>query len=716
MKLAFKILPLLAMLPLTAKDLEISKFAGSDKSPCPAVIAAAPSGEVFVGVDLQGSLGRKTGLGKVIRLVDTDADGIADDITDYVKVDNPRGIISLGDKLIVLHTISKGGKYDSQQISEFTDKDDDGVADGPGRPLVKGIGNSKFLETRGADHCTNNIRLGIDGWIYISVGDFGYLDAEGTDGNTHTMSQGGIARVRPDGSGLETFVKGTRNVYDVAIDPFMNVISRENTNDGVGWWARSNHYIQSGDYGYPSLYTDFPEDMLPALGEYGSGSGVGSLYLQEPSWPAKYNNYALLADWRKNMIYIHEIYPLGATFSNKVRAFMKSSQVTDLDIDASGRMYVAAWNGAGYKGNKNRGFVQRVVPKGWTYQPFPKMESIEDSALIELIMSKSITQRTYASYELVNREAVGQVAKLNEIAKNQGASAESRVAAVYTISQIQGVDALPLLEGYASDAVLVEHAIRCMADRLEVAKEANVDLLIKALKHKNPRVQIAATVALGRVGDMKAFSPILANAYYDNTEESESLVLPAKEVGYISPDKVEWHSIPRPDLILPHISQRVLLSMNAESSIVNALSSSEPMVFQAALTVAKFMHSEAVVDALIARLNSSSEEDQSRVARVLMRLHQKQAPFDAKSWIGTRPSTAGPYNTPVDWQATEKISQTLKSYLESSADPTSLVKHLKRNMAYVEPYFSRPQVKVASKVKKVKRYIHRGYRSLFGQV
>ena len=158
-------------------DLTSSQFAGPDKTPSPAVLCAAPTGEVFVGVDKQGSLGKKEGLGEIIRLVDTDKDGKADKSTLYAKVNNPRGLIAIGDKLLVLHCTIKDGKPHNQQISVFTDADNDGIADGPLKPLVKGIGNPKFVQSRGADHCTNNIRLGIDGWVYISVGDFGFVNA-----------------------------------------------------------------------------------------------------------------------------------------------------------------------------------------------------------------------------------------------------------------------------------------------------------------------------------------------------------------------------------------------------------------------------------------------------------------------------------------------------------------------------------------------------------
>ncbi len=683
-----------------------TRYSNTDITPCVAVIAAAPTGEVFVGVDKQGSLGREPGLGKVVRLIDKDADGKADEWTDFVKVDNPRGIISLGEKLIVLHTTVKNGKFDTQQISEFVDADGDGVADGPGKPLVKGIGNPAYLQSRGADHCTNNIRLAIDGWIYISVGDFGFVDAEGADGKKLTLHGGGIVRVRPDGSGLETFNTGTRNVYDVAIDPFMNLFTRENTNDGVGWWSRSFHYIQSGNYGYPSLYTNFPEDMLPSLGEYGSGSGVGALYLEEPSWPATYNRQPLLADWGRSTIYVHEVEPNGASFKNKIRPFAKFSQVTDLDIDASGRMYVATWDGSGYKAQKIKGFVERVVPEGWEYEPFPAMKSFQNEELLPLIESESNTKRTYASYELVSRNATEQVDQLAVIAKNTQLSDASRVAAVYTLAQIQGEKAQPILEQLAGDDLLAEHAVRCMADRLEVAKKANVDFLIKALSHSNPRVQVAATVALSRVGDLKAAPVVLANALYSKEDEA----LAAKErkrspkvKGYLSPDKINPHSSPNRRIILPHVSQQALVSMNAEDAIIAGVESADQSLFEAALTTAKFMHSEKVVDALIAEASKSSRNAaaQQEIATVLMRLHQKEDSYDGSTWWGTRPKPTGPYYYPVDWQATAKIAEFLKSYIDDAKDQKPLVAALKRNKAYVEPYFARPVIE-KTKISKIK--------------
>ena len=107
-----------------------------------------------------------------------------------MEVDNPRGLISIGRKLYILHTVipASTGKLEAMHLSVFEDRDWDGVADGEGKVLVSDVSPPKHNQARGADHTTNGIRLGIDGWIYIAVGDFGIVGARGTDGTV----QGGL--------------------------------------------------------------------------------------------------------------------------------------------------------------------------------------------------------------------------------------------------------------------------------------------------------------------------------------------------------------------------------------------------------------------------------------------------------------------------------------------------------------------------------------------
>jgi hypothetical protein len=323
-------------------DLSYSKYAGNDLTPSPACLAAAATGEVYVGVDLLGSLGKGPGKGRIVRLVDTDHNGTADAHTVFAEIDNPRGLISSGDKLFVLHTVipKDTGVLTGMHLSVLEDKNRDGLADGPPKILVHDISVAKHNQDRGADHTTNGIRMGIDGWIYIAVGDFGMVNAKGSDGTTLTVLGGGVLRVRPDGSELEVYTHGSRNIYDVAIDPFMNIFTRGNTNDGGGWNVRFIHHIQSGEYGYPVLFKNFTDEIIPALADLGGGSGTGSLFLDESTWPEKYNKNPMMSDWGRNQIFIHRLTPDAASFTQKPEDFVGLSQPSDLDVDGSGQLYM----------------------------------------------------------------------------------------------------------------------------------------------------------------------------------------------------------------------------------------------------------------------------------------------------------------------------------------------------------------------------------------
>ncbi len=495
-------------------DLSFSKFSGSDVTPSPACICAAATGEVFVGVDLLGSLGKGPGKGSVVRLVDTDHDGKADSHTVFAMIDNPRGLISMGDKLYVLHTVipADTGKLTGMHLSVLEDKNRDGIADGPPKHLIKDISVAKHNQDRGADHTTNGISMGIDGWIYIAVGDFGFVDATGTDGTKLTMLGGGVVRVRPDGSGMETYTHGTRNIYDVAIDPQLNLFTRENTNDGGGWNVRFSHHIQSGEYGYPILFKNFTNEIIPALQDLGGGSGTGSLFLDEPGWPEKYNRQPMMEDWGRNQIFIHRLESDGPSFTQKPEDFIGLSQPSDLDVDGSGRMYIAAWEGAGYKGNPQRGFVQRVVPQGWTYEALPDLAKLEAAALVKGLDSASAVTRLASQQEILTRSEKSTSDLVLALAKDASKPAYHRIAAIFTYKQLLGVKANPALLTLTKDEAVREFALRALTDRITELDGVAMEPFVDALKSGSPRIKAAAAVSLGRLGKKEGTKALLAVA------------------------------------------------------------------------------------------------------------------------------------------------------------------------------------------------------------
>ena len=504
-------------------DLILTRFSGPEVTPCVACLCVSAQGEVYAGVDLNGSLGKGPGKGRIVKLVDTDRDGVADRHTAFAEIDNARGLLAVGTRVYVLHThFGPDGQATGMNLSALEDADRDGIADGPPTVLVRGICVAKAINDRGTDHSTNGIRMGIDGWIYIAVGDFGFNDATGTDGSKVTLLGGGIARVRPDGTELELYTTGTRNIYDVALDPFLNGFTRGNTNDGGGWNVRFLHHIQSGEFGYPRLFKNFATEILPALEDVGGGSGVGALFLSEPTWPARYNDQPLMADWGRKAIFLHRLTPDGPTFTQKVEEFAQISQVTDLDVDPSGQMFVGAWDGAGFRGDPGKGYVARITPQGWTHRALPELATQKIPDLVALHRSASATTRFYAQRELLARsDAASGQAGLLAVARDASLALASRVAALFTVAQLDS-DPRTVL-ALASDAAMREFALRAAADRLPRLKKFSLPLapFIQALQTGTPRQRAAAAVSLGRLGQREAATALLSVEFIKPDDRDE---------------------------------------------------------------------------------------------------------------------------------------------------------------------------------------------------
>lgn len=655
------------------EDLAISGFAGPDLVPSPACLAVAPTGEVFVGVDMIGSLGKDPGKGRIVRLVDCNNDGTLDSHTEFAAVDNPRGIFPLGNRLFVLHTVFEDGFATGMDLVVFEDKDRDGVADGPSKPLITGISNPRFLQSRGTDHATNGIRMGIDGWIYIAVGDFGFHQATDRDGNQLTMLGGGIVRVRPDGTEMELFNHGTRNVYDLAIDPYMNLFARGNTNDGGGWNIRFSHQIQSGEYGYPVLFKHFTEEIIPAMVDLGGGSGTGALFLDEPTWPAHYNEVPLMADWGRNQLYIHRVTPAKGSFTQAEEEFLKLPQITDLDIDGSGRMYLSAWDGAGYSGDSSKGFVVRAVPADWEYEAFPNLEKATISELKSYLQSESSVLRFYAQQELLTRSSGKAAEAAWDVASNADLPLDVRVAGIFTYAQIAKENAIENLVGLTSSEDVREFALRALADRLPYVDKVPLEPFITAVNDPNARVQIAAIVGLGRLGRQEAAETLL------QVPVPASFQSPA-------PGEEGPHATPNPDIIPAHVAVQALVRLNAVDACVDAIGSDYSTL---ALWALRYMHHPRAVDGLLAAFQDPENESlQEEIRQTLARLYHQEASYDGSWWWSTRPDTHGPYYRPVTWESSDKIAAFLKAqWAEAPAAEKPEYTHLNEKFRLGIPEF-----------------------------
>lgn len=466
---------------------EATVFAAPPAVNYPVFVAASVDGTLFVSSDGNGSLGRDPERGRVIRLRDLDGDGRADETKVFCEVDAPRGLVWDHDRLYLMHP---------PHLSVFIDRDGDGVADVQ-KTLVKNLAFG--YDKRPADHTTNGLSLGVDGWLYIAGGDFGFMDAEGADGTRLTHRGGGVIRVRPDGSGLEVFSTGTRNILEVAISPEMEMFARDNTNDGGGWDVRLHHFTGNDDHGYPRLYKNFNDECVQPLADYGGGSGCGAVYLEEPGW-GRWNDAPLTADWGTGALYRHTVQPEGATYQETAapQPLVKMTRPTDADVDGNSRLYCASWKGATFNwAGPNVGYIVCVRPKGFQPTPMPDFEKASDQDLVSNLDSDSYRRRMEAQRELMRR---GNSAAQTLLDKGLARRSElrnllDRMQDAQDPAQVE--TCLQNLEH--DDPVVVHTAIRCLAkaqasteclEMLDQEKAPAVALLrALAMMHQSPVVQ-----------------------------------------------------------------------------------------------------------------------------------------------------------------------------------------------------------------------------------
>ncbi len=632
--------------------LVMDTLSGPALTPSPACLAVLPTGEVFVGVDKMGSLGKDPGQGSIVRLVDADHDGTYEAHTEFAKVDNPRGIMAVGDQVYVLHTNFEPGDSvaSGMQLVVFEDADQDGVADGPARPLIENISSPAPLQDRGTDHATNGIRMGIDGWIYIAVGDFGFHAATDRSGKKMTMLGGGIVRVRPEGTEMEVYTHGTRNIYDVAIDPFMNVYTRGNTNDGGGWNIRFIHHLQSGELGYPTLFKHFTDEIIPALVDVGGGSGVGSYFLDDDRWPARFNHVPMMGDWGRNELYLHRIDMDGPTFTQQDEEFIALPQITDVDLDGSGRMFLSAWDGAGYRGSPDKGYVVRVVPEDWSYAAFPNLKTASVQELGELLKAHNSVARFHAQQELLTRPEGEAIDAAWAVANDAALPLEARVAGVYTYAQLTCGSGADKLVELAEQDNMREFALRALTDRKTCLEAVPLQPFLAAVHDANPRVQAAAIVGLGRLGDPAAAETLL------------ELTVPAS--AQAPEGEAEGpHATPNSAIILPHLAVRALVELDAVDAAVNAIGNHPKL----ALWTLRYLHDTDAVEGLISAYESADDaEVKNEILSTLARLYHQEAPFAGDWWWSTRPDTHGPYYKAVTWEGSERIRHFLTQQAETA--------------------------------------------------
>ncbi|MGC6426194.1 MAG: DUF7133 domain-containing protein [Akkermansiaceae bacterium] len=594
---------------------EITTWAEPFDIEYPTALTAAADGTVYVSCDRNGSLGKDKGVGKVVSCKDTNGDGKADTFVDFIpQIDSPRGGHFVRDTLFLIHP---------PFLSAFRDTTGDGVADEQ-KVLLENIGFG-LRHPRGSDHTTNGCRMGIDGWLYIAVGDFGMEGTKGTDGRVVNLHGGGVARVRPDGTELEVFSFNTRNICDVAISPQLDLFSRDNTNDGKGWNIRVHHHTNGAEHGYPRLYKNFTREAVAPILDAGGGSGTGALYLAEPG----HEEMLLTCDWTTGKIYHDELTPDSASFKLKESVFLDLERAVDIDVDGASNLYVCDWRGGRFryagKGVKV-GLVQKIVKKGFNAERFPDLTKMSDEELVKQLGHPSAVRRLEAQREILARDSKELSLKLFAFANRNDLSEAAKMAVVATLAQKpDALDAGYLGSWSQLPGLHPEPYLRVAGNHPSQFQASLQGALGAALISDNPRSQLLALIALSRMGK-------------EATGRTQDIL----KLAAATDDKRLHH----------HCIQALV----AIAEIDTLLASVDQPAARLAL---QRLHDPAVTSPLIAQLATAGEK--VPLIGVLSRLYHREGEWDLKFWWGTRPDDRGPYFFPTVWAETSAIKQALEN-------------------------------------------------------
>ena len=625
------------------KRFETSLFAAPPFVEYVTAVSADIDGTVYVSVDPNGSLGHIKGIGKVVTAIDSNGDGKADKFKDFIPhVASPRGGHIVAGTYYLLHP---------PFLTSYTDTNGDGVADQEKR-LVTGFGGG-IEHPRGADHTTNGARMGIDGWLYVSVGDFGMTDAKSAAGETVQLFGGGVARVRPDGSELEVYVYNTRNQFDVAISPTLELFTRDNTNDGKGWNLRVHHQVAESDMGYPRLYQNFPDEHLQSLADYGGGSGMGCLWLDEPGFPEDVNNRLFTCDWTSGKVFMFDMEQEDATYKIEQKNFTNLVRATDIDVDGQSNLYLADWQGGRFKFAGEGVPVSRIFMaklKDYKAPAVPNLSKADEQILLKHLAGPSASIRLQAQQYLLKKGiSAGSAKALEALALDKGRHLHIRIAALFTLKQGQGEKSHDLCKKLLSDSSMSIYAMKALTDRKNQLNSVDPDIFIPFLSDANPKVRLQAAVSLRRLNKYseKAVDALIKMAASSWKDDS------VRKLGTMA---------------LPHLGSRALSGLGqsheqAWKHYLKVFKNSDLKTQKALAYGLKTIHNTDLIKILISELGSESLSEDSRliILDILARLSHKEGKWDLKHWWGTRPNDTGPYYNSVSWEMTAAILAAVES-------------------------------------------------------
>ncbi|MDR3618168.1 MAG: HEAT repeat domain-containing protein [Paludisphaera borealis] len=425
------------------------------------------------------------------------------------RLESVNGLERIGETLYVVHP---------PFVSAFRD------ADGVGRSesrvdLISGLGAPAVGDPID-DHSGGGIRRGVDGFLYIAVGDRGVPRGTGKDGAAIRMQSGGVVRVRPDGTGLEVVSTGDDRTTGLLLSAADDVFTFGGGDDRKRWAKSLVHHVSSGRYGYPYQFLTAPFRTLPVLAKLGDGRAGQGVCYNEEGLPESYQGNLILCDPDAQTVYRLEIRKGGGSFALAKRTpLVTKGTAADFhpyglatQADQAGFWLVDQAMSRDPVRASSTGRLYRLTYQGPDRRPTtppPGKGGLADR--IKALDHPALSVRLDAEDDLVTSGAAA-VSPLTA-RLNGPEPAVGRIHALWTLDRIGTPEARAAIRSVLVDAsapVRLQAARSCGLRRDREAGEALAGLV----HDRDPAVRREAAVGLGRLGD-RSTAPALLTALGD---------------------------------------------------------------------------------------------------------------------------------------------------------------------------------------------------------
>ncbi len=463
----------------------------------PTAIVVAPDGTVYLGQDPMDMAGPPTEPadsivairdGRIIRFAE--------------RLHAVMGLEWVDDALYVVH---------APYLSSFRDTDGDGRAD-ERNDLVRGLGPDVPAFNGINDHIASGLRLGMDGYLYVAVGDKGIPRAIGTDGSAIRMRGGGVIRVRPDGTGLEVVSTGERNPLSVALGDTDEIFTYGNDDDSKRWPNSLTHHIVGGHYGYPYDFLAAPDRALPILDGSIGGAGAQGLCYNEVGLGDRFRGNLFFCDWGRGAVVRYRVARAGGTYRVEDREFIvRRGTLGDfrpfsLAVGDRGRcLYLVNWACNGFlEAGAERGRLFRLTYSGGGRADSP---SGVGGDLVASLDHRARSARMAAQRALAAMGPPAEGILVERLRRRD--PGPGRLHALWALDAIDTTSARAAVRAALDDpdVDLRTQAVRSAGIRRD--RQARCGL-VRLLGDASATVRREAAIALGRLGDAAAEAPLLA--------------------------------------------------------------------------------------------------------------------------------------------------------------------------------------------------------------